>query len=88
MKSGEMIEVDWYDCTGVPGWENQEGAMELEPRMVSSVGYYIGENDYKLLLSTHVLAAHDDLDFGNISVIPLGCIFKMDILKRETNETC
>jgi len=84
MKAGDLIEVEWYDCTGDTSWTCVDDAAEMMPRIVTSVGYYISECENVVRISTHSM---DNDSFGFISLIPAGCVFKIRLLRYADEET-
>lgn len=74
-----LVLIEWYDITGVERpWLPAEEAIELDPVIVQTVGWLYNKDDHcvRIAASRHT----DPNTYGNINVIPRGCIVNMRCL--------
>lgn len=83
LKIGDIIEIQWQDSAGTPGWMNETEIREQgAPASVRSIGYYMGKRH-----GSAIIAGDRQLDDGYVSrinrgeSIPLGCIISVRCLK-------
>jgi hypothetical protein len=48
LKQGDLIEVKWIDHAGELGWRLEKELTNRQPYICTSIGYYIGINDFYL----------------------------------------
>ncbi len=77
---GDMVEVEWYDAADeAAGWQDIDEALSASPKHpVKTIGYYLGAKEEHLYLTPTIKGD----EFAVLSIIPEGCIIKINSLQR------
>ena len=76
-----LVLIEWYDITGVERpWVPVEEAHEIDPALVQTVGWLYHKDDHVVRIAG---SRHTDPEtYGNINIIPRGCIANMKRLEE------
>lgn len=69
--------VKWHDTVSYNGtWASQDEAQGLEPSLMHTLGWIVGESDSHITIAS--TRSHDDEDcLGDLNAIPRGCILSI-----------
>lgn len=83
----EVWEVEWVDSTGTHGWDKDKAARELEPDVITTVGFLITEDKERIVTSPSTVHLPESdysyhVRFDSPTAIPRVAIRKMRRVRK------
>lgn len=77
MKKGTNVRVTWHDTVSVASWLSEEQRLAINPATRQTTGTVVSHDDVCIRISPTI-----NDDDGDLTVIPTGCVRKIERLLR------
>lgn len=87
IKPMQLVKIRWRDIIGDSAWHDPEDVDKMLPATAETVGWLYEKNPEHLkICGTFIIDYNGDVQYGDVNVIPVGCVDNIDIMHFEESD--